>query len=859
VLRFSILISNCNHARLVGAAVDSCLAQDFAAERFEVVVVDDGSTDDSLLALARFRDHPQVKLIEQANAGQAAAFATALAASHGELICLLDPDDLFEPGKLSALDAAMGGIDDGLLCHDLEVFEDASGQPIGHGWWRHAGVPSALGILKPAHLLDAPHPFPFSVPCGLVCGRRLLERALRSVSMAVADWRVSADNVLAWSLLLLGGQVRYLPKMLARYRIHAANTFMTNIDGVLQGRRAWQRSWPVLHAHLRALLEDSGLRDEERRTWEELLRRFEPIVGDAATISPTGELPDRAALADWARALLASGGAAQGNGVEDMEAWARSLLGLAFLGEEAGAEAWRQRRARLASGVDPAAADGWGRPVDHDQRIVELADIALSLCLAPAHLWDPLPENAKRAVLDYLRAGFDCEVYPSNWLWFRVAIGVALERFGARPDRSRMHADLDRLESYAAGNGWYRDGAVGPCDYYNAWGFHFHALLYTKLDPKAEPARCERLRERAARFGREYLHWFAPNGASLAYGRSVVYRFAAAAYWAVAAWAGIEALPQGELKGLLLRNLRWWKARLPAVPLAIGYTYPNPRVAEFYSSAGSLYEVAKAFAALLMPASHEFWRAPELPQRYLEPRPQPEPGLLFWRTDLGSQVNALCAGIASPVPQVHRQSAYARFCYSTHFGFGTGEESVDGALVFSEDGVAWHWRGRSERQRVEAGFVYSEWRPLPDVLVRSWLLPAGAWHVRIHAVQSLRPLLSLEGGFALGHDGSFERQVLAGQAFARSTLGGVGAIELAGARQAELLVDAPNANLMHRATVIPALRGRHGAGTSWLVGAFLGARSGMKPPPPRASASGNGYEVLDAGGKVLIRLTPTRS
>lgn len=851
MLRFSILISNYNHGRLVGAAVESCLAQDFAAERFEIVVVDDGSTDDSLRALARFRDHPQVRIIEQANAGQAAAFATALAASSGELICLLDPDDLFEPGKLSALDAAMGGADDGLLCHDLEVFNDADGATLVR-WWQHAGVPRVADILTPEHLLDSPHPFPFSVPCGLACGRRALERVMQTVSLDAAEWRVAADAVLAWSLFMLGGRVRYLPKILARYRLHSANTYMQLVDGVLQGRRAWQGVWPTLLPHLRAFLAQAALQPQEHSTWEALLSRFQPLVEDMRSIR-AGELPDRAAVVEWAQELLASSASVAGPGIAEMEAWSRSLLGLAFMGGDAGSAIWQSRRERLARGVDPDAADGWGLPTDRDQRIVELAEIALALCLAPVQLWEPLPDEAKGRLLDYLRAGFGCEVPDNNWLWFRVAIGVALERLGASPERGRMQVDLDRLESYATERGWYRDGPGGPCDYYNAWGFHFYALLYTRLDPKAEAARCARLQSRAASFAREYRHWFAPNGAPLAQGRSLSYRFGAAAFWGVLAWAEVDALPPGELKGMVLRHLRWWKARVAAGPLAIGYSYPNPGVGEFYASPGSSYAAAKGFAALLMPASHAFWSRAELPQRALGLGPQSDPGLLLWRSDFGGHVSALCAGAASTLLRAYRPGAYSRFCYSTHFGFGLEEQSFDSALALSRDGATWRWRARSEHWEVKATYVYAQWRPWPEVLVRTWLVPADAWHVRIHAIQSPYALHSAEGGFALGYAGALERKVLGGEAFARSDAGSAGAIELAGARQAELIAEPPAANLMHPQTVIPLLRGAHAAGTCWLVGAFLGTRGGARPPPPRAEASGGSHAVFDAAGRVLWR------
>ena len=90
----SIVIPCYNYGRYVGQAIESALAQTYAPK--EVVVMDDGSTDDTLDVAGRY----PVTLLCQANRGSAAAFNAGIRASRGELFSLLDADDVIHPDFL---------------------------------------------------------------------------------------------------------------------------------------------------------------------------------------------------------------------------------------------------------------------------------------------------------------------------------------------------------------------------------------------------------------------------------------------------------------------------------------------------------------------------------------------------------------------------------------------------------------------------------------------------------------------------------------------------------------------------------------------------------------------------------------
>ena len=99
----SFVIPNYNHARYLGQAIESALAQTYP--HVEVIVVDDGSTDDSGAVAAAYGD--RIRYIYQRNAGLSAARNTGVQAAQGEYIALLDADDLVEPAYAERLLAVL--------------------------------------------------------------------------------------------------------------------------------------------------------------------------------------------------------------------------------------------------------------------------------------------------------------------------------------------------------------------------------------------------------------------------------------------------------------------------------------------------------------------------------------------------------------------------------------------------------------------------------------------------------------------------------------------------------------------------------------------------------------------------------
>src|SRR5688572_29854944 len=89
----SVIVNNYNYGRFLAQAIDSALSQDYP--RLEVIVVDDGSTDDSREIIARYGS--KISPVLKANGGQASAFNAGFNASRGDVVIFLDSDDQLAP------------------------------------------------------------------------------------------------------------------------------------------------------------------------------------------------------------------------------------------------------------------------------------------------------------------------------------------------------------------------------------------------------------------------------------------------------------------------------------------------------------------------------------------------------------------------------------------------------------------------------------------------------------------------------------------------------------------------------------------------------------------------------------------
>ncbi len=106
--RFSIIVPVYNVEKYLGECLESIAAQDF--EDYEIVIVDDGSTDESAAVYSRFAAEAdaRVRIVKQENKGLLAARRTGIAASQGEYLCHVDGDDALAPHALRAINDEIG-------------------------------------------------------------------------------------------------------------------------------------------------------------------------------------------------------------------------------------------------------------------------------------------------------------------------------------------------------------------------------------------------------------------------------------------------------------------------------------------------------------------------------------------------------------------------------------------------------------------------------------------------------------------------------------------------------------------------------------------------------------------------------
>jgi glycosyltransferase involved in cell wall biosynthesis len=226
--RVSVIVNNHNYARFLPEAIESALGQSY--DRCEVIVVDDGSTDDSRARIAAYGD--RVVTVFKERGGQASALNAGFARSHGDIVVFLDADDVLLPDAVRRIVEAFVA-DDGLakVQYRLEVV-DESGRSLGRF------IPAAHVALPNGDLRRAVLRYPDDLAWAAMSGNAfpawVLRRIMPIPTTAFPD--VGADVYLL-NVAPLFGPVASLDAVGAHYRVHGKNAYHRDALDLRQIRR----------------------------------------------------------------------------------------------------------------------------------------------------------------------------------------------------------------------------------------------------------------------------------------------------------------------------------------------------------------------------------------------------------------------------------------------------------------------------------------------------------------------------------------------------------------------------------------------------------------------------------------------
>lgn len=210
------LVDTYNHERYIEQTLVSVLDQGLSPDELEIVVVDDGSTDQTPAIIQKFA--PRVKHLRKKNGGQASAFNAGFAASRGEIIALLDGDDWWAKGKLAAVaDALEKNPDVGAVSHGHYKFYEQTNETV-------ACVPPGRMLVN----LETP---------GAIRSWDYLLMGALTVRRKVLDWIMPipeemifmADSAIQAAATVMGTLV--LEEPLFYYRWHGQNLYAFDATG----------------------------------------------------------------------------------------------------------------------------------------------------------------------------------------------------------------------------------------------------------------------------------------------------------------------------------------------------------------------------------------------------------------------------------------------------------------------------------------------------------------------------------------------------------------------------------------------------------------------------------------------------
>ena len=241
----SVLIDTFNHEHLIEDAVNSVFDQDFLRSEYEILVVDDGSTDRTRHTLRKFE--PRLRVLEKPNGGQASAFNYAIPQCRGEIIAFLDGDDWWAPTKLSRVAERMS------LDREVAI--------VGHGIKEsYADGSEIIVVPKRRERLRLDSLAAATIfrlrKCFLGTSRMTIRAGIARQIIPIPETLVIQADEYFFTLATALNYLEILDEPLTYYRIHAGNLYFSSG----RGKPGLERKQRCLAALCKALRSDLAQR-----------------------------------------------------------------------------------------------------------------------------------------------------------------------------------------------------------------------------------------------------------------------------------------------------------------------------------------------------------------------------------------------------------------------------------------------------------------------------------------------------------------------------------------------------------------------------------------------------------------------
>lgn len=286
-MTLSVIIPCYNGAKYLGACLDTVLAQ--SVEDMEVIVIDDGSADDSFALAKRYaQKDSRVLALHQQNAGVSAARNLGLSRASGEWVTFVDSDDLLTPDAFSVMLGAADESVDLVVCAH-ETFDESGNRSVFYPqtrWMDKRGEAqkkaAALRLIEGDSVLN--------IMCNKLHRRALLSR---EGIVLCNGLKIAEDALFNLEAVLCGQRIAYVNRVTYRYRMHGASATNTRVTSEYDAHKQWLLA-------LRSLLERRGC-----------MERYYPAYVDSVVLrlyKDGGVLGAMRAFSEKARPLLLRGG-----------------------------------------------------------------------------------------------------------------------------------------------------------------------------------------------------------------------------------------------------------------------------------------------------------------------------------------------------------------------------------------------------------------------------------------------------------------------------------------------------------------------------------------------------------------------